>query len=130
NFWISYNTESKIATNPSRQSILKSNTNSLIRKDEVGWDVLWNLAREKEVLGRDGKLTGQGVRREDEVANLRPVTILKVFSFIQSNTSTIPDTPHPEKGHLLLIVVVVDLETNPQLNGCSCLEIFCRRISA
>lgn len=116
--------------NRSRQSILKSNTDSLIRKDEVGWDVLWNLVREKEVLRRDGKLTDQGDRREDGVANLRPIPILKVFPFIQSNSSTIPETPNPEEGHFLLIVVVVDLETNPQLNGCSGVEIFCRRITA
>lgn len=127
---ISHNTESRIAINRSRQSILKSSTDGLIRKDEVGWGVLWNLAREKEVLGRDGKLTDQGGRREDGVANLCPVPILKVFSFIQSNSTTIPNTPNPEKGHLLSIAVVVDLETNPQLNGCKGVEIFCQRIVA
>jgi hypothetical protein len=88
------------------------------------------LITEKEVLRRDGKLANQGDRREDGVANLCPIPILKVFSFIQSDSSTIPDTPNPEKGHLLLIVVVIDLETNPQLNGCSGVEIFRRRIIA
>ena len=81
------------------------------------------------MLGRDGKLTGQGDWREDEMAHLRPVTILKVFPFIQPNPITIPDTPNHKKGHFLLIDVVTDFETNPQLNGGSGLEIFCRRIS-